>query len=238
MRVRRCCAWCFCAILAPALSCGQGRAHRTPDAELRVRIVSSLPGKQTVVPAVAWLEPLPGTPVLPFIPERHYTLLQKNRAFHPHLLVIPTGSVVEFPNADPFYHNVFSLFEGKRFDLGLYEAGSSKSVRFSRGGVSYIFCNIHPEMSAVILTLSTPLYAVANGGETFVLAGIPPGDYRLHIWIEGVTPSSLAGLDRTLHIGPNSLDLGTVSAPIAQPRTASHANEFGRQYSIHQGSVY
>ncbi len=238
MGARRYCAWCLCALLAPALSCGQSQEHRRPAAELRLQIVSSLPGKHSAVPAVAWLEPLSGTPALPFIPQRHYTLLQKNRAFHPHLLVIPTGSVVEFPNADPFYHNVFSLFEGKRFDLGLYEAGSSKSVRFSREGVSYIFCNIHPEMSAVILTLSTPLYAIADRDEAFMFVGIPPGNYRLHIWIEGVPPSFLAGLNRTLRIDSKAVDLGTVSAPIAQPRTASHTNEFGRSYSIHQDTVY
>ena len=84
-----------------------------------------------------------GNPRSSFSPHGRYTLLQKNRTFIPHLQVIPAGSVVQFPNADPFFHNVFSLFNGKRFDLGLYEAGSSKSVTFPREGVSYIFCNIH-----------------------------------------------------------------------------------------------
>jgi len=65
------------------------------------------------------------------------------------VLVVPVGSVVDFPNHDPFFHNVFSLFDGKRFDLGLYEAGATNSVRFDRLGVSFLFCNIHPEMSAV-----------------------------------------------------------------------------------------
>ena len=78
------------------------------------------------------------------------------------MLVVPAGSLVEFPNRDPFFHNVFSLFEGKRFDLGLYEAGTTRTVRFDRPGISYIFCNIHPEMSAVIITVSTPLYAIAK----------------------------------------------------------------------------
>ena len=69
------------------------------------------------------------------------------------------GAVVQFPNHDPFFHNVFSLFEGKRFDLGLYEAGSSRNVSFDRPGISYIFCNIHAEMSAVVIAcrlLTTP----------------------------------------------------------------------------------
>src|SRR5207248_4414797 len=85
-------------------------------------------------------------------------LVQKNKTFGPHLVVVQVGSAVEFPNQDPFFHNVFSLFEGKRFDLGLYESGSTRSVVFNRAGVSYIFCNIHPEMSAVVVALNTTYY--------------------------------------------------------------------------------
>lgn len=238
MRARRRCVWLLCALLAQAAGFAQGPSPLKPAAKLRFQIVSSLPGKHDVVPAVAWLDPLPGTPALPFLPERHYTLLQKDRAFHPHLLVIPAGSVVEFPNADPFFHNVFSLFDGKRFDLGLYEAGTSKSVTFSHKGVSYIFCNIHPEMSAVVLTLSTPLYAMADGKDGFVLEGIPPGAYRLHVWIEGVPPSFLAGLERTLRFGSTAMDLGTISAPIARARTMKHTNEFGQSYRIPADTAY
>jgi plastocyanin len=128
--------------------------------DLHLRMEYAGKSKSPLPPAVVWLTPL--QPVDP-IPAQHktYTLLQKNRSFTPHLLVVPVGSQVQFPNADPFYHNVFSLFDGKRFDLGLYEAGSSKAVRFSREGVSYIFCNIHPEMSAVVVALSTPFFATA-----------------------------------------------------------------------------
>src|SRR6185437_4144267 len=126
----------------------------------------------------------------------------------------------------------------KRFDLGLYEAGSSKSVTFSHEGVSYIFCNIHPEMSAVVLALSTPLYAVADANDSFVLRNIPPGDYKLHLWIEGVPQSFLEGLDRTVHFSPRVVDLGEVRAPIARPRTASHANKFGKGYDKEPQSPY
>ena len=118
-------------------------------------------GHKTRLPAsVAGSSLCQQTPHRHLCPNSTTRSLQKNRVFQPHLLIIPVGSVVQFPNADPFFHNVFSLFDGKRFDLGLYEAGSTKSVTFSREGVSYIFCNIHPEMSAVILTLSTSLYSV------------------------------------------------------------------------------
>src|SRR5246127_2367910 len=104
--------------------------------------------------------------------------------FTPHLLVVPMGSQVEFPNQDPFFHNVFSLFNGKRFDLGLYESGTSRAVRFDREGVSYIFCNIHPEMGAVVLALNTPYYAVSGAAGMVTIHNVPPGSYRLHLWSE------------------------------------------------------
>jgi len=228
---------CACAI-APQVGFAQERATENARAELRLQVVSSLPGHHRTAPAVAWLEPLPGTPALPFASHGPYTLVQKNRTFRPHLLVIPAGSVVEFPNEDPFFHNVFSLFEGKRFDLGLYEAGSSKSVTFSRPGASYIFCNIHPEMSAVILALTTPLYAIADAGDAFVLAGIPPGDYKLHLWIEGVPQSYLNGMTRSVHIASRNVDLGTLSAPIARPGSTMHNNKFGNPYNVNSQPSY
>lgn len=231
--------WLLCALLiAPWLTNAQDHSPEKSLAELRLRVVSSLPGNHSAVPAVVWLEPLPGTPALSFVPQGHYTLLQKNRTFIPHLQVIPVGSVVQFPNADPFFHNVFSLFEGKRFDLGLYEAGSTKSVTFQREGVSYIFCNIHPEMSAVVLALSTPLYSIADDKDSFVLPSIPSGDYKLHLWIEGVPQSVLVGLSRTVHFSSRDVDLGTFKAPIARPGNMTHTNKFGKGYDTDPEPTY
>ncbi|HEU5350819.1 MAG TPA: hypothetical protein VFU55_04430 [Terracidiphilus sp.] len=190
------------------------------------------------MPVVIWLEPQTGTPDLSFPPHGHYTLLQKNRTFIPHLLVVPVGSVIEFPNRDPFFHNVFSLFSGKRFNLGLYEAGSSKSVRFSKAGVSYIFCNIHPEMSAVVIALSTPLYAIADGKDSVLLHDIPPGDYTLHVWIEGVSQSFLDGLSRPLHFSTHAVNLGALKAPIAGAGTIPHNDMYGKQYPLDGESPY
>src|SRR3954469_8802584 len=103
---------------------------------------------------VVWLVPAGDNADTRSLPgNTHARLVQKNKTFQPHVLVIPVGSVVEFPNRDPFLHNVFSLFEGKRFDLGLYEAGSTREVHFNKPGISYIFCNIHAQMSAVVIAL-------------------------------------------------------------------------------------
>ena len=208
------------------------------DSELRLRLALSGATNRRSLPAVVWLNPLPGTPKLPFVPTGHYTLLQKNRMFEPHLQVIPVGSVVNFPNADPFFHNVFSLYEGKRFDLGLYEAGSSRSVTFSREGASYIFCNIHPEMSAVVLALSSPLYSIAGADGMFRLRGIPAGDYRLNIWMEGVSQTTLESLSRTLHFSAGTVDLGSIDVPIGRTDTLQHKNKFGEPYDTHTHSTY
>jgi hypothetical protein len=224
--------------LGTVCALAQDTSHEGQTAEVRLRLISAGSASQHATPAVMWLDPLEGTPSLPFVPQRHYTLLQKNRTFVPHLQVIPVGSVVEFPNADPFFHNVFSLFEGKRFDLGLYEAGSSRSVTFSRQGVSYIFCNIHPEMSAVVLALSTPLYAIAGADGSLVLHGVPAGDYRMHIWIEGVPQSALDKLGRKLHVVPGSANLGTLNSPLARPGAIDHTNKYGRSYDKHTHSTY
>lgn len=212
-----------------AINRSSGQTNPTVGVTMRLSFPRTAPHRSPPS-AVFWLKPLQETPPAPFVPERHYTLLQKNRMFKPHLLIIPVGSVVQFPNADPFFHNVFSLFDGKRFDLGLYEAGSTKSITFSREGVSYIFCNIHPEMSAVILTLSTALYIEADPGGVFHLANVPAGDYEMHIWIEGVAQPDLNRMTRRVHLVPGSGDLGSVPVPAALIKPPTHTNMFGQAY--------
>jgi hypothetical protein len=226
--------FCILFLGAPLFAAQQPAANR--GASLRLRLVPSHAKAAHPAPTFIWLEPLGNTPNLPFLPQGNYRLLQKNRTFTPHLQIIPTGSVVEFPNQDPFFHNVFSLFDGKRFDLGLYEAGSSKSVTFSREGISYIFCNIHPKMSAVIVTLSTPLYAIADPDNRILIRDIPPGDYRLHLWVEGVPQSLLSRLDRRIHLDAGSADLGEISVPAVA--THEHENKFGKPYDQDRTSPY
>lgn len=156
----------------------------------------------------------------------------------PHLLVVPVGSVVSFPNKDPFFHNVFSLFDGKRFNLGLYEAGSTRTVNFSREGVSYIFCNIHPEMSAVVLALLTPLYAIADGSGTFQLHDVPTGEYEMHLWVEGIPEPDLARFMRDVHIAPGIDDLGDLKMMSIPQQPAAHLNMYGRPYDKDSKPAY
>lgn len=178
-------------------------------------------------PAVIWLKPARANGALPVTPGK-FTLLQQGKMFTPHLLIVPTGSSVAFPNADPFFHNVFSLFDGQRFDLGLYEAGSSRSVVFSREGVSYIFCNIHSEMSAVVISLSTPFYGLGDAKGVFHIDDVPDGEYELHIWIEGQKQHSLNQLTRRVQVSGGSTDLGVLHS--GSPEESTHLNKFGKPY--------
>src|ERR1700739_1460596 len=132
---------------------------------------------------VLWLTPVDVSlpPPVPGPSGNCPLLAQKNKQFVPHLLVVQVGSTVDFPNLDPFFHNVFSQFNGKRFDLGLYESGSNKTVRFDHEGVSYIFCNIHPEMSAVVIALSSPYVDISSQDGKIELHDVPSGSYEMHV---------------------------------------------------------
>lgn len=181
---------------------------------------------------VVWLTPLDtsGEAMQPQV-RPHFTLTQKDKMFHPHLLVVPVGSGVDFPNLDPFFHNVFSLFNGKRFDLGLYDSHSRRTVRFDREGVSYIFCNIHPDMAAVIVSLSTPYYAVSEANGHVDLRDVPFGRYRLHFWAENVDLQQLNALSRDIAVDAPSKQLGRFDLETGADRRIGHKNKFGEDYA-------
>ena len=189
-------------------------------------------------PAAAWLSPLSPVKVAPLSATGNYTLLQKNKQFSPHVLVVPVGAAVHFPNADPFFHNVFSLFDGRRFDLGLYEAGTSKEVTFGREGISYIFCNIHPEMSAVVIAVSTPYYSVAGPRGQVRIEEVPSGEYMLHIWVQGQDQTTLDRFQRRVHISPDHTDLGEIALPPSPSPPQQHKNKFGKTYDTREIPVY
>ena len=196
--------------------------------------------KLTTANVVVWLSPLkPGqaTSAMP-VRQTTYRLVQKDKMFTPHLLVVPTGSQVEFPNQDPFFHNVFSLFNGKRFDLGLYESGTSRSVRFDREGVSYIFCNIHPEMGAVVLALSTPYYAISSGSGVVAFHNVLPGSYRLNVWSENGQLVDPGPSQRIVQVSSDAVHLGDITLQAAPDPLAGHKNIFGEDYQPVRNTKY
>jgi plastocyanin len=176
---------------------------------------------------VIWLAPMADSP--PVAP-MHAVLTQKNKAFDPHLLVVTRGSTVDFPNHDPWFHNVFSLFNGKRFDLGLYEAGTSRTVHFDREGVSFIFCNIHPEMSAVVVVIGSPYFATTNKQGDFTIPDVPAGRYMLHVWNESTLPATLQALSREVQLSDSSHSLGTIRVQVTRAASIPHKNKYGQDY--------
>jgi plastocyanin len=179
-----------------------------------------------------WLIPLtaPAPAASTADPKPIPRLVQKNKSFQPRVVILRAGAAVEFPNRDPFFHNVFSLFDGKRFDLGLYEAGGTRFVHFDKAGISYIFCNIHPEMSAVVIAVATPYYALSDHTGNLSIRRVPPGRYMLHAWNERALPGTAEAAVRELTITEGAASFGTISLPISAAPEAPHKNKYGRDY--------
>jgi plastocyanin len=141
--------------------------------------------------SVVYLESAPSL-AFPDLEPQRATLDQKNETFVPHVLAITTGTTVDFPNSDRVYHNVFSLSGVKRFDLGRYPAGRSRSVRFDRPGIVRVFCEIHSHMSAFILVFNHRYFAVTAPDGRYQIGRVPPGRYTLVAWNEGSIRESRA----------------------------------------------
>jgi plastocyanin len=129
---------------------------------------------------VVYLENVPGPP--PELAKYRKSIRQQDQAFWPELTVIVKGASIDFPNEDRVFHNVFSLSEAAKFDLGLYKQGDSKSITFRRPGVVDLYCNIHPEMVAKIKVVDSVFYAVTGADGAFRLDGVPAGTYPLVAW--------------------------------------------------------
>jgi plastocyanin len=164
-------------------------------------------------------------------------LQQKDKRFTPHLLAVTVGTAIEFPNQDPFFHDVFSIYHGKPFDLGLYESGAVRKVRFSEPGVSYIFCNIHPEMSAVVIALSTPHFTITASDGSFNIRHLPPGRYKLELWYEHATESELTTLSREVDVTDGDNSLSTITLHASESRR-NHMNKYGEPYPLDKPAQY
>lgn len=221
---------CFgaCALLAQT-----GLPHVT----VKVEIANPRAGKKPVTAKesvdlsniVIWLTPLaPGAGAASAHPAPQ--IAQMNKSFDPHVLVIQVGTPVQFPNKDPFLHNVFSLFDGKRFDLGFYEAGSSKTVHFDRPGVSFLFCNIHPEMSGAVVAVDTPYFGMSDRNGRVTIPNVPDGRYQLNVWYERSLPEDLKAAGRTVTISDTTRFLESVRVVENPNFSLEHKNKYGQDY--------
>ena len=171
----------------------------------------------------------PVNPDTPPLPLRRATMLQKNKMFSPHLLAVTTGTTVDFPNADPIFHNAFSSYNGQIFDVGLYPPGTNRSVRFSRPGAVRVFCNIHPAMSAVILVLDTSYFAATSKDGSFEM-NLPPGDYDVTVFHERATEQTLAGMSLRIVVGSDAVRLPPIAVTEAGYLLSPHKDKYGRAY--------
>jgi plastocyanin len=193
----------------------------------KVQIDSGTSNARSRSDIVVWLETAANVP--DGRPEQK-TLLQKDKTFHPHVLIVRTGTIVNFPNADPIFHNAFSTFEGQIFDVGLYAPGTNRSVRFRRPGIVRVFCNIHPSMAAVIVVVSTPYFTRLTSTGEYRLTGVPDGSYRVNVYDE----RAMSKLQKPVAIDVKG-DQKKIAAPPIRISEAGyvrqpHKNKFGMDY--------
>jgi plastocyanin len=149
----------------------------------------------------------------PPLPPVSAVLNQHDARFDPELLVVPAGSTVQFPNLDPIFHNVFSLSKAKKFDLGYYPEGQSRSVKFTLPGIVQVYCHIHANMYAAIVVTNSPWFAKPKADGSFSFPNVPAGRYRLTAW------HKIAGYYKLDVVVPET---GSVDVKIAVPVDLEH----------------
>ena len=154
-----------------------------------------------------------------------------DKTFSPHVLVVPVGTTVAFPNHDPFDHNVFSVSDSNSFDLGLYGRGEGKATAFRYPGLVRVFCNVHPRMVALVQVMATHHFAQAGADGSFTISGVEPGAYKLHVWHERASQE----LVRDVVVGPNGVAEIQVALNARGFRWQPHKNKFGKDYPTNAG---
>lgn len=187
---------------------------------------------------VVWLEPMPESnlPITARRTTEKLRMVQKNKTFQPHVLVVPVGASVDFPNFDPIFHNAFSNYNGQIFDVGLYPPGSSRTVTFRREGLVRVFCNIHSSMSAVIVVLRSPFYTVSKSDGSFVIDDVPEGTYRMQFYYERATEQMLNSRSKTIEVAGPVQQVGVISISESGYLPLPHLNKFGKAYSTNPDS--
>ncbi len=171
--------------------------------------------------------PRPPEPAAPRPEPSRAEILMRQKTFLPHVRVVGTGGTVEWPNRDPFSHNVFSNTPGGTFDLGLYPRGESRGAAFRRPGVYEVFCNIHPRMSAYVVAVPSPFHTRPAAGGRFTLGAVPVGRYRVRVWHERARAPFAQEIAVTERGAPRVVAALDAREYRAQP----HPNKFGQPYA-------
>ncbi len=210
-----------------------GRVELRDSQDLAVRKHMDFSG------VVVWLEPVNRSPAPP--PAGGTAkLIQKDETFTPHLLPIQGGTSVEFATVDPIFLNAFSNYNGKIFDVGLYPPGTSQRVSFARPGIVRVFCNIHANMSAVIVVLNTPYFQATPKNGNFQFDNVPPGEYTLRFFHERATQATLDALTRHVTIIEGGVTLPAIGISESGYIVIPHHNKYGHDYTEppDDGGVY
>jgi plastocyanin len=221
---------CSSALVVCSLAGSLAAATVTGRVQLRDSRQQAVRAKSDYSGVVVWLEGPAGT-----LPNgrasEHAKMLQKGKTFKPHVLAVTVGTIVDFPNLDPIFHNAFSKYDGQLFDVGLYPPGTSRSIRFTRPGFVRVFCNIHSTMSAVIAVMDTPLFAVSKQDGHFEIDGVPEGTYELRVFHERATEATLAALKRRVTVSGDKLELPDTVISETGYLALPHKNKYGRDYT-------
>ncbi len=181
-------------------------------------------GQQPVVnETLVWLDPVGRAPKRP---PQAFTMTTRSKTFLPHVMAVPAGSTINFPNEDPIAHNLFSLTPGNTFDLGLYRKGAGKAHKFAAPGVVNVYCNVHPNMSAVVHVMTSPYYGFtdAQGNYSF---DVPAGKYRVTAWNE---QGGMASQDIEVGADGSVTGLNLLTIDGRTFRAMQHKNKFGQTY--------
>ena len=153
-------------------------------------------------------------------------VVMKGKEFRPHVVAVGVGSTVEFPNEDPIFHNAFSLSGDNRFDLELYKRPKTGSWTFQHPGVVRVYCNIHPQMSAVVVVRDTPYFTKAAADGTFALEGVPAGRHVVKAWHERAGEATVE-----LSVPAEGTTRTELSLDASSFKRVPHKNKFGKDYS-------
>lgn len=220
-------------VLALALFVAAGTASAQSTINGRVTLLETgRKGTNDIGTSVVWLVPVGFTDNrLDTIP-RHASVAMREREFMPHVRVVAVGGSVEFPNQDPFSHNVFSNTDLGRFDLGLYPRRKTRSTTVENPGVYAVYCNIHARMSSFIIAVPTRHVAQVDKNGAFALKDVPAGVYELHAWHERATEKEsrivVTSADQTVAVALDAR--GFVPGP--------HLNKFGQTYPATRADRY
>lgn len=158
-------------------------------------------------------------------------MAQASKRFVPRVAIVPRQGTVDFPNNDPVYHNVFSVSDSNRFDLGLYRSGASKSRSFAEPGLVRVYCNIHPQMVGFLMVVDSPFAAVTDRDGAFRFEGVPAGTWTLKAWHEQGTETSVPLTVPLAGNAPLTISIDTTGF-----RPVPHRNKYGKEYPPQSGS--